>query len=270
MGSLVNLKIASLNCNGLNDPAKRKNLFEIFEGSGLQVIFLQETHLAPAQHKEIVNEWKKGPIFLNSIGEGKCGTAVLFNTCQFKIINDLYDKESRVITLDIEFYGNRFHLVNTYFPNENDEKVNFIQASYKYVMSNLPIIWGGDFNLTEDNLIDRWPRRSSQDTHSNQLKKVYETFNLIDVCRLFNPSQPMFTFKRKYNESITMSRIDKLFVSKHFEIQSYEQFDCEFSDHEIIVVQLQYQSKMVFGKSPWRNNTKLYKTDSFLENFKSF
>ena len=137
-------------------------------------------------------------------------------------------------------------------------------------MSNFPILWGGDFNLTDDNLLDRWPCRSTQDTHSWQLKKVFETFNLLDSCRFLYPNQKLFTCKRKNNGSVTMSRIDKLLVSKHFEIVAYEHFDCEFSDHEIISTQVYYQSKLVFGKSPWRNNTILLKSENFSENFKSF
>ena len=155
MGSFINLQIASLNCNGLIDSAKRKTLFEWFEKSRFQIFLLQETHFAPEQHLQIVREWKQGPIFLNSMGGGKCGTAILFNSFQFKILNEIYDKNSRVIVCDFDFFGNRIHLVNSYFPNESTEKLNFIQGVYKYLMSNLPIIWGGDFNLTKNDMIDR-------------------------------------------------------------------------------------------------------------------
>ena len=172
MGSLVNLEVASLNCNGLNDPAERKVLFDFLGKSSFVIILLQETKFDPSQHCQITKEWRHGPILLNSVFGKACGTAILFNNFQFKILNDLYDNESRIISLDLEFYGNRFHLVNTYFPNDSAEKLTFIQSSYKYVMSNFPIIWGGDFNLTSDNLIDRWPRQSGQDAHSGVLSKM--------------------------------------------------------------------------------------------------
>ena len=64
-----------------------------------------------------------------------------------------------------------------------------------------------------------------------------------------------------------MSRIDKIFAGKHFTIVSYNQKECELSDHELVSTHLQYQGKMVFGQRPWRNNTKYYKTDDFLEKF---
>ena len=90
------------------------------------------------------------------------------------------------------------------------------------------------------------------------------------MYRVFKPSKPRYTFKRKYDDSVVMSRIDKMLVSKRFEFVSYDQIDFEFSDHEIIDIQIQYQSKMVFGKTPWRNNIKLFKSEKFLDNFKEF
>ena len=270
MGSFVNLKIASLNCRGINDSAKRKLLFDFLEQSSFTIIFLQETKLDPSQHIEISKEWTKGPIFLNSIFGKKCGTAILFNTLQMKVLNDIYDSEGKVISLDVEMLGDKFHLVNCYFPNHSTEKFTFIQNLYKYIMSNFPTVLGGDLNLTSDNRYDRYPPKSSCDSHSGLLQNVFDTFNLIDSCRFLYPSKLTFTYKTINNGEVIMSRIDRLLVSKHFKIVAYNQVDCELSDHEIVSTHLQYQCKLVFGKLPWRNNTKVFESDNFLENFKEF
>ena len=271
MGSLVNFKVGSLNCRGINDVSKRKILFDEFEESNLTVILLQETKLDPSQHLEISNEWTKGPILLNSVFGKKAGTAILFNTLQVKVLNDFYDRDGRVISLDFEILGDRYHLVNFYIPNENTtDKFIFIQNSYKYIMSNLPTILGGDFNLTSDNRFDRFPPKRTNDTHSGHLENVLKTFNLIDTCRLLYPTKFLFTYKTTNNGECVMSRIDKVLVSKHFKIVSYDQTDCEFSDHVMVSSHLQYQCKLVFGKTPWRNNTKLYKSENFIDKFKEF
>ena len=267
MGSFINIKVGSQNCRGLNDESKRKSLFESFENSGLTILLLQETKLDPTQHLKIYKEWTKGPIFLNSVFGKRAGTAVLFNTCHVKVLNDCYDNDGRVISLDFEILGDRFHLVNFYAPNNSNEKFRFIQNSYKYIMSNFPTILGGDFNLTSDNKIDRYPPKSANDAHSGIFKTVIETFNLEDTCRFVYPTNLFFTFKTKNGGDIIMSRIDKIFAAKHFKIVSYNQSDCEFSDHELVSTHLQYQGKMVFGQRPWRNNTKFYKTGDFLEKF---
>ena len=81
------------------------------------------------QHYNIDN-WKLHTLLFHYF---QC-QAILFNSPQFEIINDIYDEDSRVIASDIQFYGTSFHLVNTYFPNVNGEKLNFIQNMYKYIM----------------------------------------------------------------------------------------------------------------------------------------
>ena len=267
MGSFVNIRVASLNCCGLNEKCKRRSLFEYLERSNFTVILLQETKFDPSQHQEIVQEWRRGPILLNSVFGKKCGTAVLFNT-HVKISNDIYDQSSRIISVDFEIGGNRFHLVNYYFPNKVTERFTFIQSTYKYVMSYYPVIWGGDFNMTTNSRIDRWPPSATNDSHSHVLERAIDTFNLRDSCRVIYPDKKLYTYKKGSDGNLSMSRIDKLLISKHFNIIDYFQEDYIPSDHEIIVTQLQHQSVLVFGRSPWRNNTKYFKYDNFLEKFK--
>ena len=118
--------------------------------------------------------------------------------------------------------------------------------------------------------MDRYPPRRTPDSQSGHFQNLIKTFNLVDVCRFIFPGKLLFTFKIKNVEKCIMSRIDHLFVSPLFKILSYEQLICEHSDHECIVGHMQFECSMVFGKSVWRNNTKLYASDGFLEKFESF
>ena len=137
MGSFINIKVGSLNCRGINDSCKRRVLFDLCEKSKFTVILLQETKLDPTQHLDIEKEWKNGPILFNSVFDKKSGTIVLFNTFQMHVLNDVYDKCGRVISLDVEILGSKLHIVNFYMPNDSKEKLLFIQSSYKFIMSNL-------------------------------------------------------------------------------------------------------------------------------------
>ena len=270
MSSLINIEIASLNVRGMNDFTKRNLLFSSFEKSKFTVVFLQETKIDPSQHIEISNEWQNGPIFLNSVFGKKSGTIILFNTHQVKILNELYDNDGRVIVLDVEIMGVKFHLVNFYVPNESNDRFKFFQNSYKFVMSNFPIILSGDFNTTFDNTLDRYPPRKSADPQAGLFQNLVQTFNLVDLCRFVFPSKKLYTFRTKSNEKCIMSRIDHVLVSPLFKICSFHQNICEHSDHECIVGHVQFESTMLFGKSLWRNNTKLYASDQFLEKFENF
>ena len=62
----LNIKIASLNCRGLNDDIKRDLLFDKFKNSDITIFCLQETKLNPKNEFKYSNEWNKGPSFYNS------------------------------------------------------------------------------------------------------------------------------------------------------------------------------------------------------------
>ena len=108
----------------------------IFPSKGVKSLFSRHfltgitSLISPlSQHIEISNEWQNGPIFLNSVFGKKSGTIILFNTFQVKILNEIYDNDGRVIVLDVEIMGVKFHLVNFYVPNENNDRFKFFQNS---------------------------------------------------------------------------------------------------------------------------------------------
>ena len=185
--NLCNITIGSLNCRGLNDKAKRIELFNFLKCSKLTFIFLQETKLNPLRHNEYRKEWHNSNMVLNSIPGGRSGTALLINSPNIKIQNKIIDQSGRIITVDVDMYGNKFHLVNTYFPNEHNLKEDFICSLYPYLASNYPIIWSGDFNIALNPIIDTLRSRNGKDFCTNQLQEIIEYFALIDVCRLINP-----------------------------------------------------------------------------------
>ena len=118
----LNIKIASLNCRGLNDDIKRDLLFDKFKNSDITIFCLQETKLNPKNELKYSNEWNKGPSFFNSIKGGKSGTAILFNTKEIDVKSSLMDENGRIISLDIIIGEKTIHLVNTYFPNEKRDQ----------------------------------------------------------------------------------------------------------------------------------------------------
>ena len=59
----LNVKIATLNCRGLNDDIKRNLLFQKFRQSDITIFCLQETKLNLDKEFQYMNEWDKGPSF---------------------------------------------------------------------------------------------------------------------------------------------------------------------------------------------------------------
>ena len=261
------LKVGSLNCQGLNDYYKRMTLFDSFKRSDVSILFLQETKLKPELEYEYVREWDIGESIFNSTVGSKSGTAILINNPAIKLLSGtkMVDIEGRVISVNIEIHGTIFHLVNSYGPNEGRLRVPFLNRLYLYLNSNVPIIWGGDHNLTTNPRVDRFPTKFDSDCGGRDVLDILNTFNMKDACRELYPNSSVFTFRR----GTSRSRIDKICVSEGLLVRSYVQED-GFSDHELIKVGVQFETGFNRGPGVWRNNVKYYKEESFLEDFRVF
>ena len=258
----INVKIASFNCRGLNDNIKRNLLFDKFKQSDITLFCLQETKLDPKKEINYMTEWDKGPSFFNSVG-GKSGTAILFNTKEIVIKKSFMDDLGRVISLDIDIGGTLLHLINTYFPNDDDEQYKFIYGLYPYFHSSHPILWAGDHNITTDTL-DRRPRRNQNDRFARNILQILQCFDLKDVCReLFPQKNDIFTF----TQGLSRSRIDKIIVNKSFCVKSYDHQVIYQSDHDMIISHIQLNQTIEKGFGIWKNNTSIYENDVFRDEF---
>ena len=179
------LRIASINVRGLNDRNKRLAVFEYFEKSNFSLVLLQETKTNNALENEIRREWHNRKAIINSTPSTSSsgGSMVLINSHRISILDSILTPDGRCIVLNIDFCGSKFHVVNAYFPIDVNEKGSFITSLYPIVSSQYPIIFGGDFNLTLDPKLDRFPPRTVRDTHSKDLKQLIDMFDLMDVCR---------------------------------------------------------------------------------------
>ena len=226
------LKVGSLNCQGINDYYTRIGLFEFLKNSDLTIILLQETRLKPENQDDYTREWHNNRCIFNSCPGGKSGTAILFNTTSIKVSNTIIDVEGRVIAVDIDFLGNKFRLVNSYGPNDYDLKVPFLNRLYCYLGNARNIIWGGDHNIATNCRLDRFPSKLSNDHGTSEFLQILNTFDLKDNCRSLFPTQQFFTFRR----GSSRSRIDKLCTSSQFTVKEYCQQDTSFSNNVQVII----------------------------------
>ena len=121
--------------------------------------------------------------------------------------------------------------------------------------------------MTLDPKLDRFPPRTVRDTHSKDLKQLIDMFDLMDVCRNIYPCKKLFSFHR----STSRSRIDHFFISKSCVTKNYVHDDFAFSDHDVISCDISLENSCFNrGKGYWRNSTKIYESDDFLDKFKVF
>ena len=267
-GGIVNnnncvLKIGSFNCQGLNEYYKRIALFDFFKSTDLSIIFLQETKLKPENEWDYVREWHNNRCIFNSCPGGKSGTAILFNSNSIHVLsNKLIDVEGRVIAVDVEYFGQVFHLVNSYGPNDYQLKIPFLNRLYCYLGTGRNLIWCGDHNIATDCRLDRSPRHLSNDHGTTDFLQLLITFDLKDNCRALYPNREFFTYRR----GSSRSRIDKICTSSQFVVERYCQQESLFSDHSLIYSTISFHSNFRNGPGVWRNNIKYYGDDDLIQN----
>ena len=67
--------LASLNCNGLRRPDKRKLAFSFFKRNRFDIIFLQETHWSIDFDMQIKREWEGDAFFAHETNSAR-GVAI--------------------------------------------------------------------------------------------------------------------------------------------------------------------------------------------------
>ena len=96
------LQIATLNVNGLNHDAKRKEMFLYLKRMQFDIILLQETHSKKCKESIWNNEW--GAKNLYSHGENNaCGAMIMFKPeLPIEIKKCTISNKGRYISADIE------------------------------------------------------------------------------------------------------------------------------------------------------------------------
>lgn len=94
------LKVVSLNVNGLNNPMTRGKVTAKLKEEKPQISYLQETHLSDQEHDKF-KKWGFKNTFYSSYKGGKNGGVIILlpNVTKFETLKELKDKEGRFIVL---------------------------------------------------------------------------------------------------------------------------------------------------------------------------
>ena len=147
---IFNLKIISLNINGMNEVNVQLQLLNYIKFKRLDIIFIQEHNLR--DKSKLSNDLLKVcDVYINFSIFQKGGTAILINKkVSYNLLSTEMSADSRIISLRIKFFENILHLINVYAPaNENySERDRFFQEDLLYYLRNNlnNVILGGNWN----------------------------------------------------------------------------------------------------------------------------
>ena len=265
------LKIATVNCRGLRDHAKRLAFFTHTKTLDVHVLCLQETYSKPQDELIWQNDWgdKNQAVFNSNVEisrKADAGTAILLNHPSLHFGNIRKDGGGRILAAEIRCDSFVFQVVNVYayhssYPKQKRE--GFFNQIYDFANINLTKILCGDFNCVENPTLDRHPAKTSNNTESKHLT------DLVQIYKMFDCATKLQQTKHTYFSEISSSRIDRIYASNDVNVVSVRVSPNHFSDHNALIAQVDIPLQPLRGKGYWKNNVTCYENETFLNDLET-
>ena len=246
---MANLTISSLNCQGLGDMQKRRDVFHYIKKRSHNIYCLQDTHFDTKLEKYVSAEWGYSCLFASYQSNAR-GVAVLFNNnFEFKIKNVDRDINGNYIIILLTVMGKDLLLVNIYGPNKDNpifyDTIN--EKIKEYEKHGLVIV--GDWNLVLDPHYDYNNYKHINNPKATEaVERIISDHSLTDVWRENNPEIRRFTWRK--SSPLKQSRLDFFLLCDHL-LLNYRDSDIipgYRSDHSMIIL------KLTFGEDIKHNN----------------
>ena len=261
------LKIISLNVNGLGNGLKRRKIYTEIRDSGACVTLLQETHCSRKTESLWTSEWG-AKMFCANGSTASCGVAILIsNAFQGRVETVVRDIEGRFIAIKLNIDDTSYAIGNVY--GHNADRPDFLQECFDHItsMNACYSIIGGDFNVTLSDHLDRDKVVHANDNSRNVINNYLQAEEMVDVWRVQHPTARKFTWHRRL-PSFIWSRIDYFLINEALLRNCTSDIKPGIcSDHSMISITLTLHSNKK-GRGLWKFNCKLLANKEFSEKIK--
>ncbi|CAM2112155.1 unnamed protein product [Caretta caretta] len=248
---------AMLNTRGCSVGLRRSQVFSFLRGGGYSVIFLQETHTAPAVE---ASWWLESgdEIYFSHLGTCSAEVATLFSPELWpEVLGVAEVMPGRLLHVQPCVDGPILNLVNIYIPNAGLERVCFYWQASAFLCTLDPhecLVLGGDFNTTLKDR-DHSGVKTSQ-AAAGVLREIVDHHSLVDVWCDYHPDDDVtFTYVRVEGDQLRHSRLDRIYISRFHLARAYVSSiqPAPFSDHHLVTVTASLSSE---GSGPayWHFN----------------
>ena len=262
-----NIKILSLNVNGLNNPIKRKKVMTKLKKDKAQIIYLQETHLSWQESEKFKKFGYTNTFYSSFCQGGRRGVIILIsNSVKFECIKIISDKKGRFIIVKGKLENEIVTLVNVYAPPDSGKHF------FKSLLNNIILeaegilVCGGDFNIVMNNKLDTTNKKKKANQVTSMVKTTFKEFCIADLWRKFHPSKRDYTHYSAPHDSY--ARIDYFFINKKdlYRVKECEIEGADVSDH--CTVYLKIQLKPQEKRKLWRLNVGILNDKVLVEEIK--
>lgn len=170
----------------------------------------------------------------------------------------------------VQIHNFNFIVLNVYGYNSKAENyilLDRIEERIVHWLTKFPnayILLGGDFNITLDNMVDRWPPGSYSNMNV-KLKMLMQRFDLIDAWRVKHLNSIAFTWCN--NSRSKQSSIDLWLVSQTLEDSlSTDILSTPLTDHKSIQININLLSmpSVKFYNSYWKLNCSILEHETVI------
>ena len=263
-----NLKLMTLNINGLNCKRKQKLLFDFIEENNVHIINLQEHNLKDKSHL-IDIFYDKYHVFINETINLKGGTAIFIDkNVTNNIIQVEKSSDARIVSVKISVNNKQMHILNIYAPSGSkyhQEREDFFKTQILYYLRNnlSNTILCGDFNCII-NIKDKTKRGTCP--ISKNLKTTINNLKLEDIWNVCNNNIEFTYFRENYG-----SRIDRIYAGElKKQISSIYVKPVTISDHSCVMTEIDMDYNISLGKFYWKLNIKLLDLENIEDDFVFF
>ena len=268
MNTKQEIKIMSLNVNGLGNPVKRARVITKLKREKAQICFLQETHLCKSEHEKLKKFGYKNAYYSSHTNPRKRGVVILFsNQIKFECHKEIKDKEGRYIIIKGIISETMVTLVNIYAPPESDKQ--FFKTLFDTItLESEGICWcAGDVNVVMDYDLDTTSVNKNKKHISKLVKNTWEEMGFVDVWRDLHPLQKDYSHYSQTHK--VHSRIDYFYTQKeNMElVQSCQIGVADVSDHNALYMKVCLSDKK--RNTLWRLNVGLLNSEPVINQIKT-
>ena len=263
------LKILSMNCRGLSEQKKRRDVMNYLRNLNFNILFLQDTHMIEKTLPYFNNLWK-GKCYHAYHSSRSRGTCILFSrNTQHTVIKEISSSCGNYVIVICQIISETFAFVSTYGPNE--DKPDFFRKLFAH-FSDIEVdhlIIGGDLNFIMDPETDALHYRKENNVNARkQFNRLANENNLVDVWRQINPNERKYTWTRQ--NPFKCSRLDMFFISEHLinRVTEADIIPGYKTDHNIITLKIKTQQEPR-GNGLWMFNTSHLLNDEYINQIRT-
>ena len=263
------IKVVTMNCRGLQDISKRRDVFNFLKKKGYSILCLQDTHFSGKDQNIVRAQWG-GEIYSSPGRTNARGVSILFsNTLEYSVVESYNDNIGNFLALNIVI-ENQFTicLINLYGPNnDSPDFFNNIRSTTEKFSADFNIICG-DWNLIQCADLDTFNYNHINNPKSrDEVLKLKNDVNLVDPWRIYNENTKTYTWHRK--NPIKMARLDFYLLSEELlsQVEKNSIMNGYRTDHSMVELQIRV-SDFHRGSGFWKFNTSLLKDTTYINKVK--